>query len=309
LPPLINNTTFLIQIRGKGNNPKEGLMNYPITIGGFDSFLSRVRNIKPLSPEREYELAVKYKETGDRDAAHELVISHLPIVVKVAFQYRNYLLPVQDLVQEGSIGLMKALKRFDPYRGYRLISFAIWWIKAYIRNFIIKSWNLVKLGTTQAQRKLFYRMGEIGEHVDAESRDKRIKSLAEQLKVKEDDIIEIEARMRAREWSLNEMMGDEKSLEAIEFLKDSSLDQEQLMIEKEAERSLPEIMRKAMDKLDVRERFIVDKRFLDDSPWTLQKLGDHFGTTRERMRQLEQRALRKLRIELESNGAEALLPA
>ncbi|MBI5250500.1 MAG: sigma-70 family RNA polymerase sigma factor, partial [Desulfomonile tiedjei] len=141
-------------------------MNYPVAVSGFDSFLRQVRHIKPLSPEREYELTVNYKETGDRDAAHELVISHLPIVVKVAFQYRHYLLPVQDLVQEGSIGLMKALKRFDPYKGYRLVSFAIWWIKAYVRNFIIRSWSLVKLGTTQAQRKLFYRMGEIGEHAD-----------------------------------------------------------------------------------------------------------------------------------------------
>ncbi len=204
---------------------------------------------------------------------------------------------------------MKALKRFDPYKGYRLISFAIWWIKAYMRNLIIKSWSLVKLGTTKAQRKLFYRMGEIGEHLDIESREGRIKELADQLRVKEDDVIEIEARIRAREWSLNEMVGGENGQEAIEFLKDTSPDQEELMIQKEAEASLPEITQQAMGKLDPRERFIIDKRFLDESPWTLQKLGDHFGTTRERIRQLEQRALRKLRRELESLGAESLLPA
>lgn len=284
-------------------------MNYPVAVSGFDSFLSQVRQIKPLSPEREHELAVRYKETGDREAAHELVVSHLPIVVKVAFQYRHYLLPVQDLVQEGSIGLMKAIKRFDPYRGYRLVSFAIWWIKAYVRNFIIRSWSLVKLGTTQAQRKLFYRMGEIGRAMDDTSKDEQVKALAEQLKVKEDDIIEIEARMRAREWSLNEMMGDENNLEAMEFLADSSPDQEELMIQKEAETSLPAITEQAIGTLDSREQFIISKRFLDESPWTLQKLGDHFGTTRERVRQLEQRALKKLRKELESRGAEALLPA
>ncbi len=284
-------------------------MNYPVTISGFDSFLSQVRQIKPLSPEREHELAVKYKDTGDREAAHELVVSHLPIVVKVAFQYRHYRLPIPDLVQEGTIGLMKALKRFDPYKGYRLISFAIWWVKAYMKNFIIKSWSLVKLGTTQAQRKLFYRIGEIGEHRDEESRAERIKDLAEQLELKADDVIEIEARIRARDWSLNEIIGDEKGLEAIELLEDPSPDQEKLLIQKETEASLPEITGQAIDKLDPRERFIINKRFFEETPWTLQKLGDHFGTTRERVRQLEQRALRKLRRELESLGAEALLPA
>ena len=156
-------------------------MNYPVLANGLDSFLAQVRTIKPLSPEREYEIAVKYKETGDIDAAHELVVSHLPFVVKVAFQYRHYQIPVQDLIQEGTIGLMKAVKRFDPYRGFRLVSFAVWWIKAYIKNFILKSWNLVKLGTTQAQRKLFFRIGDIGEHFDEDARAARIKELAEDL--------------------------------------------------------------------------------------------------------------------------------
>lgn len=284
-------------------------MSYPIAASGFDNFLTQVRTIQPLSAEREFELAVKFKETDDREAAHELVVSHLPLVVKVAFQYRFYQFPVQDLVQEGTIGLMKALKRFDPYKGYRLVSFAIWWIKAYIKNFILKSWNLVKLGTTQAQRKLFYRMGDIGEHADRDSKDKRVKDLAEQLKVKEDDVIEMEARIRAREWSLNEMMGEDKELEAIEFLQDPAPDQEEQIMQKETEQALPIVTEKAMEKLDPRERFIIEQRFLEESPWTLQKLGDHFGTTRERVRQLEQRALRKLRRELESTGAQALLPA
>lgn len=284
-------------------------MSYPIAASGFDNFLTQVRTIQPLSAEREFELAVKFKEEDDREAAHELVVSHLPVVVKVAFQYRFYQFPVQDLVQEGTIGLMKALKRFDPYKGYRLVSFAIWWIKAYIKNYILKSWNLVKLGTTQAQRKLFYRVGDIGEHADQDSKDKRVKGLAEQLKVKEDEVIEMEARVRAREWSLNEMMGEDKELEAIEFLQDPSPDQEEQIMQKETEQALPIVTEKAMEKLDPRERFIIEQRFLEESPWTLQKLGDHFGTTRERVRQLEQRALRKLRRELESSGAQALLPA
>ncbi|HMK37099.1 MAG TPA: RNA polymerase factor sigma-32 [Desulfomonilaceae bacterium] len=284
-------------------------MNYPVLSTGLEQFLSQIRKIKALSPQREYELAVKYKETGDREAAHELVVSHLPLVVRTAFRYKHYKLPIQDLVQEGTIGLMKALKRFDPYKGYRFASFAIWWIKAYVKNFIVKSWNLVKLGTTQAQRKLFFRMGDIGEHLDRESRDKRIEELAEQLKVKTDEIIETEARVRARDWSLNEGLGEGKEFEAIDALQDPSPDQEQLLMQKEMDSALPDLTRNAMKKLDEREHFIITKRFMDDSPWTLQKLGDHFGTTRERMRQLEERALRKLRKELEPHHAELLLPA
>jgi RNA polymerase sigma-32 factor len=272
-------------------------MNYPVASNQLDHFLSQVRSIKPLTAEREYELAVKYKESGDIEAAHEMVVSHLPFVVKVAFQYRHYMIPLQDLIQEGTIGLMKAVKRFDPYKGYRLVSFAVWWIKAYIKNYILKSWNLVKLGTTQAQRKLFFRMGEIGEHLDSESRQERIDELARELKVKADDIIETEARIKARERSLNETIGEDKNLSAIELLEDSSANQETQLIERETEEQLSRVTKKALKKLDARERFIITKRFMDDSPWTLQKLGEHFGTSRERVRQLEKRALTKLRKE------------
>lgn len=285
-------------------------MNYPVTTTGFESFLSQVRQIKPLAPEREYELAVRYRETGDREAAHELVVSHLPFVVKVAFQYRNYMLPVQDLVQEGTIGLMKAIKRFDPFLGFRLVSFAVWWIKAYIKNFILKSWSLVKLGTTQAQRKLFYRIGDIGEHVDEETYRERVRGLAEELKVKEDDVIEMEARMKAREWSLDEALADGGGFTGMDLLEDGAPDQETQLIEKQTEAAVSGFTAKALKKLDPRERFIISKRFLEeDKPWTLQKLGDHFGTSRERVRQLERRALGKLRKELEPQAAAGLLPA
>src|SRR4030042_2955904 len=125
-------------------------MNYPVVSNQIDHFLNQVRSIKPLTAEREHELAVRFKVSGEIEAAHELVVSHLPFVVKVAFQYRHYKIPVQDLIQEGTIGLMKAVKRFDPYKGFRLVSFAVWWIKAYIKTFILRSSNLVKLGTTQA---------------------------------------------------------------------------------------------------------------------------------------------------------------
>jgi RNA polymerase sigma-32 factor len=274
-------------------------MHYPIVPNQADPFLSQIRSIRPLTAEREFELAVEYKRTGDIRAAHELVVSHLPFVVKTAFQYRHYMIPVQDLIQEGTIGLMKAVKRFDPHKGYRLVSFAVWWIKAYIKNFILKSWNLVKLGTTQAQRKLFFRMGDIGEHLERDAKARKIDELAKELKVKSDDVIEVEARVKAREWSLNETFGEEKDLTAMEFLADAAENQESRLIEKESEATLSLATEKALRKLDERERFIVTKRFMDDTPWTLQKLGDHFGTSRERVRQLEKRALSKLRTDLD----------
>ncbi|MDQ7782686.1 MAG: RNA polymerase factor sigma-32 [Desulfomonilaceae bacterium] len=284
-------------------------MNYPVPTGNLDQFLAQVRSIKPLSPEREYELAVKYVETGDVDAAQEMVVSHLPFVVKTAFQYRHYMIPVADLIQEGTIGLMKAVKRFDPYKGYRLVSFAVWWIKAYIKNYILKSWNLVKLGTTQAQRKLFFRIGDIGEHFDSDSRDARISELAKELNVKTDEVIEVEARVKARERSLNDTVGDDNDLSPIDLLEDGSANQEKLLIERESEDELARSTSKALKKLDPRERFIVSKRFMDDTPWTLQRLGDHFGTSRERVRQLEKRALSKLRREASLASAHAALPA
>ncbi len=281
-------------------------MNYPVVTKQWDQFLTLVRSIKPLTPEKEFELAVRYSESGDVEAAQELVVSHLPFVVKVAFQYRHYMIPVQDLIQEGTIGLMKAVKRFDPHRGYRLVSFAVWWIKAYIKNFILRSWNLVKLGTTQAQRKLFFRIGDIGEHLDEASRQTRINDLAKELKVKPDDVIEVEARIKAREWSLNEVVGDDKDVTAMDLLPDHSPGSEDLLIEKESAAQLSTATDQALKKLDPRERFIVTKRYMEDSPWTLQKLGEHFGTSRERVRQLEKRALNKLRNEFSQLQLEAL---
>ena len=172
----------------------------------------------------------------------------------------------------------------------------------------MKSWNLVKLGTTQAQRKLFFRMGEIGEHPDNESRHKRIDELARELKVKSDEVIEMEARVKAREQSLNETIGEDKNLAPIEMLEDSSANQEEQLIERETEEELSLATKNALKKLDRRERFIITKRFMDDSPWTLQKLGNHFGTSRERVRQLEKRALAKLKVEFSPQMAALAAP-
>ncbi len=284
-------------------------MNYPAIATQLEGFLAQVRAIKPLTPEQEYEYAVKYQANGDVESAHKLVVSHLPFVVKIAFQYRHYMIPVQDLIQEGAIGLMKAVKRFDPYKGYRLVSFAVWWIKAYIKNFILRSWNMVRLGTTQAQRKLFFRMGSVGEHLDEETQQARIDDLAAELKVKADDVIEMEARVKAREWSLNQSVGDDTDLTGLDMLEDESPNQEQRLMAKETETALATSTERALQKLDPRERFIVTKRFMEDDPWTLQKLGEHFGTSRERVRQIEKRALNKLKSEFSPQLLESALPA
>jgi RNA polymerase sigma-32 factor len=284
-------------------------MNYPAIATQLDGFLAQVRAIKPLTPEEEFQYAVEYQANGDVEAAHKLVVSHLPFVVKIAFQYRHYMIPVQDLIQEGAIGLMKAVKRFDPYKGYRLVSFAVWWIKAYMKNFILRSWNMVKLGTTQAQRKLFFRMGSVGEHLDEETRQERIDDLAAELNVKADDIIEMEARVKAREWSLNQSVGDDTDLTGMDLLEDESPDQEQRLMEMETETALATSTERALQKLDPRERFIVTKRYMEDDPWTLQKLGEHFGTSRERVRQIEKRALNKLRSEFSPQLLESAMPA
>jgi RNA polymerase sigma-32 factor len=169
----------------------------------------------------------------------------------------------------------------------------------------LKSWNLVKLGTTQAQRKLFFRIGDIGQQKDEKSRSERIDKLAEELNVTSDDVIEVEARVKARDWSLDEPLGEDKHFTAMEMLEDKSDDQETRMMSLESDRDLCEATDKALRRLDERERFIVEKRFMDDSPWTLQRLGEHFGTSRERMRQIEKRALGKLRRELSSSFSEA----
>jgi RNA polymerase sigma-32 factor len=279
-------------------------MNNSVILAGLDQFLNQAGSKKGLSREKEQEIALKYYETGSQEAAHELVVSHLPLVIKIAFQHRGYMIPLQDLIQEGTIGLMKAVKRFDPFKGYRLASFAFWWIRAYMRNFILNCWNLVKLGTTQAQRKLFFRIGDIGEHFDQESKAIRVRALAEKLNVKEDDVIEMEARVKAREWSLSEPIGEDADISAMDLLEDGSPNQEARLIGEESKAALCELTRNALKKLDSRELFIIRKRFMEDSPWTLQKLSEHFGTSRERMRQIQTRALGKLRKELSPNMLE-----
>lgn len=284
-------------------------MDYGMSFKSVEPFRTQLKNIRLLSPAREYELAVRYKEAGDVEAGNELVVSHMPLVMGIAMKYRHYQLPLEDLIQEGSMGLMRALERFDPYKGFRFVSFAVWWVKAYIQNFIIKMVRLVRLGTTQAQRKLFYRIGHIDQVSDGASKEDRIRELAEDLQVKENEVIDMEARMKAREWSLDEIPGDPWLKNRQELLENQDMGQEELFAREQGEREIRKLIHAALKKLDTRERFILRKRFLEETPWTLRELAEHFGLTRERVRQLQARGLKKLRKELEAWGAADLMAA
>ncbi len=274
----------------------------PVISDGLAHYLAQIKQFPLLSPEEEYALAVRYKEYGDREAAHKLITSNLRFVVKVALEYRGYGIKLQDLIQEGNIGLMVALKKFDPYKKYRFISYAIWWIRAYIQNFIIKSWSLVKMGTTQIQKKLFYKMGKIKGIAEAEHREEKIEELAHELCVRSSDIEEMEMRFAARDLSLNAKLDFEDEVTFLDLLPDKTPDQEELLGEWEEAGTLKDDVEDALAQLNERERFVIQNRIMAEEPMTLQEIGDIFQISRERVRQIEREALRKLRARLVASG-------
>lgn len=270
-------------------------MSYPIETDGLRIYLSQIERYPVLSREQENELAVRYKQCMDEDAGQILITSNLRFVIKVALGYRNYGVKLMDLIQEGNIGLMKAVQRFDPDKGFRLISYAIWWIKAYIQNYIIRSWSLVKIGTTQAQRKLFYRIADLPEAVDVENHLDNVAKLADKIHVTEDEVIDMAARLKAHDLSLDDLIGDRSRDSFADTLRDSAPDQEEILSELEAQMDLKVWAENALKTLNPREKYIVEKRILSEDPVTLKELGRHFGITRERARQIERSALEKLK--------------
>jgi RNA polymerase sigma-32 factor len=271
--------------------------NLPIINDNLSHYFSQINQYPILSPEDEFNLAVRYKEKEDVEAAHKLITSNLRFVVKVAFEYRGYGIKPLDMIQEGNIGLMVALKKFDPHKGYRFISYAIWWIRAYIQNFIIKSWSLVKMGTTQIQKKLFYKMGKIKgiAHEEQEHRAEKIEELAQELNVKSADIEEMRKRFAGRDLSLNSKLDFNQDVSFLDLLPDVAPDQEELLGDRETDSALKEEVDEALGNLSEREQFIVRHRIMADDPMTLQELGDTFHISRERIRQIESDALRKLK--------------
>ncbi|MCK5391692.1 MAG: RNA polymerase sigma factor RpoH [Deltaproteobacteria bacterium] len=268
-------------------------------------YLAEISNYPVLSREEEYELAMKYKNDGDLDAARKLVSSNLKFVVKVANEYKNYGFNTMDIIQEGNVGLMHAVKGFDPTKGYRIISYAVWWIRAYIQNYIIKSWSLVKVGTTQAQRKLFYKLRstknqmEIGEG-NLSSED--YKELADKLNVSNEAVIEMDQRMGGKDLSLDAEITGDTDLSHMDFLADDEENQEDLITKAEEEKIVKSTMVDALKTLKERERFIIENRILVDKPLTLEELGTKFNISRERVRQIENAALKKMKGILKEKG-------
>jgi RNA polymerase sigma-32 factor len=220
----------------------------------------------------------------------------------VAFEYKSYGVKLLDLVQEGNIGLMMAVKKFNPYKGYRFISYAIWWIKAYMQNYIIKTWSLVKIGTTQAQKKLFYKIGKVRKALESNpENEKRYELLANDLEVAKEDIIEMEQRMSSRDLSLDTPFDEDHELTHLELLQEESSNQEEALAQEEERRIRERQVQNAMKRLNEKEVYVIKNRIMADEPLTLREIGSHLKLSRERVRQIESEALRKLKKEFSTS--------
>jgi RNA polymerase sigma-32 factor len=270
-----------------------------------DRYVAEINKHPLLSRQEEVELALRYRNEGDLDAAHHLVTSNLRFVVKIAHEYRGYSLKLLDLIQEGNIGLMMAVKKFDSDKGYRLISYAVWWIRAYIQNFIMRSWSLVKLGTTQAQRKLFFKLRSERERADREAGDGETASvgaLAGRLDVAESDVVDMEARLGARDFSLDVELQDGARQTHMDLLRSDASLQEGRIADMEERQILRGKVYEEMEHLNEKERYIVENRLMAEDPKTLQEIGQHFRISRERARQIEGNVIRKIRTALVEGG-------
>ena len=273
----------------------------PGALGTIDAYISAVNRLPVLSADRETELGRRLRDQEDLGAARELILSHLRLVVSVARQYLGYGLPHADLIQEGNVGLMKAVKRFDPERGVRLVSFAVHWIKAEIHEYIIRNWRLVKVATTKAQRKLFFNLRSMrpdGQTLDPEQVD----HIARELNVRHEDVSEMEVRMSGRDMSLENQDDDDDSYAPIAYLSDEGRQEPTRVLERAARDQLQSAgLTCALDALDPRSRRIVEARWLqDDGGATLHELAQEFGVSAERIRQIEAAALKKMRSNLAS---------
>jgi len=266
---------------------------------GLSHYLSEIRKFPMLAPDEEYMLAKRYKEHDDRDAAHRLVTSHLRLVAKIAMGYRGYGLPIGEVISEGNVGLMQAVKRFEPEKGFRLATYAMWWIKASIQEYILRSWSLVKLGTTASQKRLFFNLrkvkGQIQALEEGDLRPEQVTQIATKLGVSEDDVVSMNRRLGG-DTSLNAPLRSdgESSAEWQDWLVDDSPDQEQRLADDEERTNRRRLLTDAMGVLNDRERRIFEARRLAEDPITLEELSGEFGVSRERVRQIEVRAFEKV---------------
>ncbi|MHB8709089.1 MAG: RNA polymerase sigma factor RpoH [Desulfuromonadales bacterium] len=270
----------------------------PAVGDSFEHYMAQVNRFDLLTAEEEYQLATRFQREGDLEAAHRLVCANLRFVVKVALEYRGYGLRLLDLVQEGNIGLMQAVRKFDPERGLRLITYAVWWIRACIQNYIMKSWSLVKIGTTQAQKKLFYKLAQTRNMLRNLTGGESPGEVADELSVDETVVTEMSQRLGQRDLSLDVELAEGGDYTLLHILPDRRPSQETVLIAREERRLLGDRTQAALSGLPPRERQIIEQRILCEQPRTLQEIADEFGISRERVRQLEQNALRRLKVAL-----------
>ncbi len=272
---------------------------------GLSRYYREIWAFPVLKPEEEYMLAVRWSEEGDVDAAHRLVTSHLRLVAKIASGYRGYGLPMADLIAEGNMGLMKAVKKFEPQRGFRLATYAMWWIRAAITEYVLRSWSLVKMGTLAAQKKLFFSLGRIKRELsimtDGPISEEHADEVAEALHVSRQDVIDMDRRLGSPDVSLNAPRSreDGESAEFMETLVDESPGPEALAASNEENSRRLELLKQALQTLPERERHILTERQLSDEPKTLEQLGTEYGISRERVRQLESRAFDRVKKAIE----------
>ncbi|OGP90609.1 MAG: RNA polymerase subunit sigma-70 [Deltaproteobacteria bacterium RBG_19FT_COMBO_43_11] len=281
------------------NTKGDESLKLPAVVGTLDLYIAEINRFPLLTPEEEFKIAVRLKKYNDMEAAEKLVVSNLRFVVKIAHEYRNYGFKLADLIQEGNIGLIHAVKKFDPYKGYRLISYAVWWIRAYIQNYLIKSWSIVKIGTTQAQRKLFFKLSQAKRQLETLSKkNPEFAEIAESLGVKGSEVAEMDLRMGSRDVSLHEFIGDEGDTTHIDLLAYEGDNQELALIKSEEKSLVQQNISSALSGLTERESYIIVNRVMADNPETLQEIGNKFNITRERARQIEKQALKKVQLAL-----------
>ena len=285
----------------------------PIIAGesGLTRYLAEIKRFPMLEPQEEYMLAKRWREHGDREAAHKLVTSHLRLVAKIAMGYRGYGLPIGEVISEGNVGLMQAVRRFEPVKGFKLATYAMWWIRASIQEYILRSWSLVKMGTTASQKKLFFNLRKAKSRISAfdegDLRDDQATTIATKLGVSKQDVIDMNRRLGG-DASLNAPLREDGEGEWQDWLVDDAVDQETLLADREETNVRLSALQTALRVLNPRERRIFEARRLADEPVTLEELSTEFGVSRERVRQIEVRAFEKVQAAVKADVARAQLP-
>ena len=279
-------------------------MNLPVlsSEGGLALYLQEIKRFPILTAEEEYMLAKRFKEHGDNKAAHKLVTSHLRLVAKIAMGYRGYGLPVTDLISEGNVGIMQAVKKFDPEKGFRLATYAMWWIRAQIQEYVLHSWSLVKIGTTAAQKKLFFNLKKLKNQLESIDEGnlspENVREIAKRLNVKEAEVVSMENRLFSSDQSLNVQIGTEEKTEWQDTIKDDRKTQDTIIENINEFDYRKNLLEKAMNVLNPREKQIIKLRKLAEKPKKLEELSKHFEISRERVRQIEEKAMEKLQNEI-----------